>query len=54
MTIRLLILNLNSVVTLFSQSLQDIDAMEKGPFDVGLLEKKSKHASPPPGQSPRR
>jgi len=40
MTIRLLIVNLNNVVTLLSQHLQDIESMKKGQFHVEDIEKR--------------
>jgi hypothetical protein len=40
MTIRLLIVNLNNVVTLFSDCLQDVESMEKGQVDTGDIEKR--------------
>jgi chemotaxis protein histidine kinase CheA len=39
-TIRLLIMNLNNVVALFTQCLQDMESMEKGEPDVETIEKK--------------
>ena len=40
MTIRLLIINLNNVVTLFNQCLQDLESMKEGLSDVEMIEKK--------------
>jgi hypothetical protein len=40
MTIRLLIVNLNNVVALFSDCIQDIESMKNGQFNAGEIEKR--------------
>jgi chemotaxis protein histidine kinase CheA len=40
MTIRLLIVNLNNVVALFSDCIQDIESMEEGQSSAGEIEKR--------------